>query len=208
VGAGADAVTAAILAGLHDLDVTVTPQVVSCDAGLSVAFDRGDVTVTSGTDVAYVETVNVAADAVQGSVLHCTVRFLLNGIDVGDGFVQTINVTVNDVTPPTVDCVLGPNPDGVIVPAPEAGFRTLVATDNVGVVGIYVKDNASTAVFGPYAPGTNIKLTQAPGSTPNVKPGTGEVDWKITIKGDAIIEAVDAAGNRTSITCLVPPPPK
>lgn len=208
VGSGADAVTAAILAGLHDLDVTVTPEVVACDTGLSLTFDHGAVTIPSGTDATYVETVNVAADATQGATLHCTVRFLLNGTDAGAGFVQTINVTVNDVTPPTVDCVLGPNPDGVIVPAPEAGFRTLVATDNVGVVGIYVHDNASTAVFGPYAPGTNVKLIQAPGATPSAKPGEGVVDWNIKLKGDAIIEAVDAAGNRTSITCLVPPPPK
>jgi hypothetical protein len=286
VGSGADAVTAAILAGLHDLDVTVKPEVVGCDSGLSVSFDKGAVTIPSGGDVSYVETVTVAAGATQGAVLHCTVRFLLNGTDAGDAFVERINVRVNDTTPPVVTvndqtveatspagavinypatavdnvdgaltptcvpppgstfplgntgvtctatdaagnkgsdtavmrvvdttapvvgCQLGPNPDGY-VPAPEAGFRTLTGTDIADAsVAIYVKDTASTAVFGPYASGTNVKLIQAPSSKPSAKPGAGAVQWIITLKGDAIIQAVDDSGNKASMTCLVPPPPK
>jgi hypothetical protein len=108
-----------------------------------------------------------------------------------------------------VKCQLGPNPSGKVVPAPEAGFRTLVATDNVDAhPQIFVRDNASSAVFGPYPSGTNVKLTQAPGATPSATPGSSAVDWDIKLKGDAIIEAVDASGNKASVTCLVPPPPK
>jgi hypothetical protein len=204
-----DAVTNAILEGLKNLDVTVKPEVVSCDSGLSVAFDKGEVTVQSGNSVGYVETIHVADDATQGATLNCTVRFLINGEPAGDAFTETIRVNVNDITPPTVGCDLGPNPDGHVVPAPEAGFRTLTGVDNVDTgVSIFVKDTASAATFGPYPSGTNIKLTQAPGATPSAKPGQGAVNWQIKLKGDAIIEAVDNVGNKATKTCFVPPPPK
>jgi hypothetical protein len=202
-----DAVTAAVLEGLQALDVTVEPEVVSCDPGLSVSFDKADVTVPSGSTVEYLETVEVAGDAEQGAVLQCTVRFLLDGTPGGDAFIETISVTVNDVTPPVVGCVLGPNPGGHIVPAPQAGFRTLTATDLVDEdVEITIRDTASDAAFGPYPDGTNIKLTQAPGATPQVTPGTGAVDWNVRLKGDAIIEAVDTSGNMATTICVVPPP--
>ena len=287
VPASPNQVTAAILAGLKNLDVTVAPEVVSCDPGLSVTFDKANVTVPSGNDAGFVETVNVAADAEQGATLHCTVRFLLNGTVGGDAFVEQITVHVNDVTPPvvtvddktveatspagaviaypataadnvdgplaptcappsgstfplgdttvtctatdaagnpgsdtatmrvvdttppTVGCVLGPNPAGHSVPASEAGFRTLTGVDVVDTdVEIFVRDTASSAVFGPYPSGTNIKLTQAPGATPQAKPGQGAVNWQITLKGDATVAAVDNFGNKATTTCFVPPPPK
>ena len=44
---------------------------------------------------------------------------------------------------------------------------------------------------------------------PDLKPGPGEVDWIITLNGDANVFAVDDAGNVSPIAvCLVPPPPK
>jgi cell shape-determining protein MreC len=68
---------------------------------------------------------------------------------------------------------------------------------------------AHRTVVGPNPNTTNIKLTQAPGSTPNVKPGSGVVDYKITLKGDAVITGVDNAQNTSAgVTCLVPPGPK
>jgi hypothetical protein len=42
-----------------------------------------------------------------------------------------------------------------------------------------------------------------------VKPGSGAVDIKVTLKGDARIVGVDNAGNASAgVTCLVPPGPK
>ena len=56
--------------------------------------------------------------------------------------------------------------------------------------------------------GLKIKLVQAPGATPNQKPGPGAVDWHITLKGDGSMYAVDASGNQSApVSCLVPPPP-
>jgi hypothetical protein len=284
----ADGVSAAILKGLHDLDVTVTPHV-TCDAGLSISYNHPSATVTSGTDAGFAETVNVAADATQGAVLHCTVDFWLNDAPAGAAFIQHVNVTVNDTTPPvvTVDdkTVEATSPAGAVITYPATatdnvdgpltptctppsgsqfalgttpvsctatdaagntgsdtatmrvvdttpptarcaptgnpadhtppatnpdGFYQIGATDLVDTaVDIYIHDTASSAVFGPYPAGTSIKLVQAPGVTPNVKPGTGSIDYKVTLKGDAVIVGVDNFGNASAgVTCLVPPGPK
>jgi hypothetical protein len=40
------------------------------------------------------------------------------------------------------------------------------------------------AVFGGFPSGTKIKLVQATDATPNQKPGVGDIDWRITLKGD------------------------
>ncbi|MFC0032108.1 VWA domain-containing protein [Micromonospora chaiyaphumensis] len=128
VGSAPDTVTAAILSGLRDLDVTVTPQVL-CDPGLSVGFDAPSKTQQSGTDVPFAETITVAGDASQGATLHCTVDFLLNGLPGGPAFVEHIAVTVNDVTPPTVvvddRTVEATSPAGAVITYPAS------ATDNV-----------------------------------------------------------------------------
>ncbi|MBY8874998.1 VWA domain-containing protein [Micromonospora sp. PLK6-60] len=291
VDSSPDTVTAAILDGLRDLDVTVTPTVVSCDPGLSVSFDAPSRTQQSGTDVPFAETIAVAADAAQGATLHCTVDFLLNGVSGGDAFRQQISVTVNDVTPPvvvvddqtveatgpagavinypatatdnvdgpltptcvpppgstfplgatlvtctatdaagntgsdtatmtvrdttppTTGCVPTNNPSGGNVPGsynPD-GFYQLTATDIVDpAVKVYIGDAADPSVkFGPFPAGTKIKLVQAPGAQSRVKDGTGDIDYKVTLRGDALITAVDFSGNVSSTAvCLVAPPPK
>ncbi|MEU2615426.1 VWA domain-containing protein [Micromonospora sp. NPDC007271] len=290
VGSAPDTVTAAILNGLRNLDVTVTPTVTSCDPGLSVSFDAASRTRQSGSDVPFAETITVAGDAPQGATLHCTVEFLLNGLSGGSSFVEQITVRVNDVTPPTVvvddrtveatspagavinypasatDNVDGPltptcapppgstfplgattvtctatdaagntgsdtavmrvvdttapttrcvptnNPSGGNVPGsynPD-GFYQLTATDVVDTtVDVYIGDAADPTVrFGPFPAGTKIKLVQAPGAQSRVKDGTGDIDYKVTLRGDAVITGVDDAGNRSTATCLVAPPPK
>lgn len=85
-------VSAAILSGLENLDVTVTP-VPTCDSGLSASYDAASKTVSSGTDVTFDETLTVAPNAPDGGVLHCTVDFLLNGIST-PGFQQTVDIMV------------------------------------------------------------------------------------------------------------------
>ncbi|SCF12218.1 HYR domain-containing protein [Micromonospora viridifaciens] len=290
VGSAPDTVTAAILNGLRNLDVTVTPTVTSCDPGLSVSFDAASRTQQSGSDVPFTETITVAGDAPQGATLHCTVDFLLNGLTGGPAFVEQITVRVNDVTPPTVvvddrtveatspagavinypasatDNVDGPltptcapppgstfplgattvtctatdaagntgsdtavmrvvdttapttrcvptnNPSGGNVPGsynPD-GFYQLTATDLVDPkVDVYIGDAADPSVrFGPFPAGTKIKLVQAPGAQSRVKDGAGDIDYKVTLRGDAVITGVDDAGNRSTATCLVAPPPK
>ena len=124
-----------------------------------------------------------------------------------------------DTTPPEAACSPTTNPSGNNIPPagdnPSSGqnpdgFYVLTASDAVDPdPEIFIHDSASSAVFGPFPNGTKIKLTQAPGSTPDVKPGAGDIDWKIKLKGDALLFAVDDSGNESDpISCLVPPPPK
>lgn len=202
-------VGAAILAGLQNLPAEVTANVV-CDDGLSITFEQElPQTVPSGEDVVLDEIITVAGDAAQGETLSCTVTFLINGTEAGPDFVQTVSIDVNDVTDPIVACGPGVNPDGKPVPGYQnAGFYQLAADDNVGPVSVTVTDTGSSASFGPYAPGTHIKLTQAPGATPSAVPFSGAVDWHITLKGDAVVTATDAAGNTATATCSVPPKKK
>lgn len=208
-GIPATGVGAAILAGLQNLPAEVTANV-ACDTGLGVTFDPAlPQTVPSGTDLVLDEAISVAGNAPQGSTLSCTVTFLVNGSDAGPDFVQTVSVHVNDVTAPTVACGPGVNPDGSPVPGYKtAGFYRLVASDNLPGVTVTVSDTGSSASFGPYAAGTYVKLTQAPGATPTAVPFSGAVAWQITLKGDARVTATDAAGNTASVICTVPPKKK
>ncbi len=206
VPSNANSVSDAILSGLKNLDVTIKPDVVSCDPGLTVAFAPTETTVPSGSTATFSETVTVASDAPQGSTINCSVRFLLNGVPGGDAFVQSVAVKVNDITPPSVECKDGPNPAGNTSPDTNANFWTLTSHDNVDpTVVILVRDSVSGTEFGPYAPNTNIKLVQAPGATPNVKPGSGAVNWQITVKGCAVLVARDASGNEATANCCARP---
>lgn len=205
-GVAAGDVSAAILAGLQNLDVTVAGSP-SCDPGLTIALSPASQTVQSGTNAVFGETITVAADAPQGATLECTVPFTLNGSDAGPAFTQTVSIDVNDVTAPTVSCPPGPNPAGHEPSASnEDGFFRMVASDNVDAsVPIYIKDLGSGTVFGPYPSGTTFKLTQAPGAPVTSKAFTGAVDRKFIFRGDAQLIATDAAGNTATATCLVPP---
>ncbi len=77
---------------------------------------------------------------------------------------------------------------------------------------IYVVDTGSGTVWGPFQVGTNIKYTEANGAPPKIKEmgsDTDAVDFHITGNGDAAVYAVDGSGNvSTTVSCLVPPPPK
>lgn len=205
-GVAAGDVSAAILAGLQNLDVTVAGAP-SCDPGLSVALSPASRTVPSGTDAVFDETITVAADAPQGATLECTVPFTLNGAHPGPELTQTVTIDVNDVTPPSVSCPPGTNPAGTEPAATnEDGFFKMIASDNVDAsVPVRIKDLGSGTVFGPYPSGTTFKLTQAPGAPVKAKDFTGEVAWKFTFNGDAQLVATDAAGNTATATCLVPP---
>jgi hypothetical protein len=205
-GVAATDVSAAILDGLHNLDVTVAGSP-TCDTGLSASLSPASLTVQSGTDAVFDETITVAANAAQGATLQCSVPFTLDGVAQGPEFTQSVTIKVNDVTAPTVSCPPGPNPAGTVPSADnEDGFFVMRATDNVDPsVPIYIKDLGSGTVYGPFPSGTTFKLTQAPGAPVKAKDMTGEVKWKFTFNGDAQLIATDLAGNTATATCLVPP---
>jgi hypothetical protein len=70
-------------------------------------------------------------------------------------------------------------------------------------------DSDASVNFGPFPSGTKIKLVQAPGGKPNIKPGAGDIDYKVTLRGDAKIVGIDNFNNVSApALCLVPPAPK
>lgn len=216
-------VSGAILDGLSNLPIEVA-MASDCSDPISVSFSPGTQTVTSGEPAFFFETISVnATPAQQGQTYECDDWATINGEPMteadGDVIYEHKVITVPDTTPPTAACTPTTNPSGRNVPAApgnggqgqnQDGFYQLLGRDIVDPnPQIFVTDDASGAVFGPFAIGTKIKLTQAPGATPSIKAGPGAIDWHITLKGDAIVTAVDAAGNVSApVSCRVPPPPQ
>ncbi|KRC48713.1 MULTISPECIES: HYR domain-containing protein [unclassified Nocardioides] len=100
--ANPDQVSNVILSQLQNLPAEVTHDV-SCDAGVSASLTAtSPTTVTSGGTVTYDETITLTGDAPQGDTVSCTVSFKVNGEVPGPEFVQTVDIAVEDVTPPVV----------------------------------------------------------------------------------------------------------
>jgi hypothetical protein len=208
-----------ILEGLQNLPITVTPVVEGClELGVSVQFFPPVVTVPSGDPAIFREVVTAAKDAKQCN--KCVVKF----IDGAGNVLGEQVIHVKDIEPPAVACTECANPAGKNVPGENRsanakskavnpdGFYLLSAKDNCDPSPmLWVGTKASPKLFGPFASGTTIKLTQAPGATPSIKPmggPTSAVPWHITLPTDAVVSSVDASGNVGVAVCLVPPPPK
>lgn len=139
--------------------------------------------------------------------------------DIADGFDLNAVVAIHSTCPSPVQatCLPTTNPAGGTVPPagtngpsqnPDGFYQIGVSSGTVGTVSLYISDTASNVIFGPFAPGTKIKLVQAPGATPTQRRGSGMIDWQIKLKGDAMVYGVDAFGNQGASTpCLVPPFP-
>ena len=96
-----DEVADTILSELQNLPAVVSHDT-TCDPGVSLSFDQPSKTVTSGDTTTFDETITLGGDAPQGSTVTCTTSFLVNGELPGPEFVQTVEIAVNDVTPPVV----------------------------------------------------------------------------------------------------------
>lgn len=117
--ANPDQVSDVILSQLQNLPAEVTHEV-SCDAGVTASLTAtSPTTVTSGGSVTFDETITLADDAPQGDTVSCTVSFKVNGQVPGPEFVQTVEIDVEDVTPPVVTVesrtVEATGPDGAVV---------------------------------------------------------------------------------------------
>ncbi|ANZ38871.1 hypothetical protein BBK82_25175 [Lentzea guizhouensis] len=100
---GSAEISEAILDGIGDLEVKITP-VPSCDEGLSVELDpAGPVTAPSGQDVRFAERFTVAGTAVPGSTLRCTIEFRLNNEqEAPPAYTQVVTVRVAGSAQPVV----------------------------------------------------------------------------------------------------------
>ncbi|MEU5718284.1 HYR domain-containing protein [Streptomyces sp. NPDC020403] len=106
-------VAEAIMEGFDNLPTSVGHRLDDCDPHLTVTLDPPLRQLTSGQTAHFAETIDVSADAPQGTTLTCTVQFLQGtqapGTDtVGPAavpdpdFQQQISIDVNDVNAPVV----------------------------------------------------------------------------------------------------------
>lgn len=208
-------IASSILSGISEVTVDVVADASDCSPNLDVSYVPPEFTNVAGpTTVDFQETIAVPDGTPVGDYT-CTVVFTASGGFLGT---QTITVHVPDLTPPTAACVETNNPSGKNVPTagPNAGksgqnpdgFYQVTASDaETGVASVVLQDTASDAAFA-LADGDKIKVTQAPGANPSMKPGAGDIDWQIKLKGDGLLVVTDNAGNVTQVTCLVPQPAK
>ncbi|MFD9866194.1 HYR domain-containing protein [Streptomyces niveus] len=109
-----DEVAQAIIDGFDNLPTSIGHQLDDCDPHLTVTLDPPTRQLTSGQTANFAETVDVSADAPQGTTLTCTVQFLQLGAQVpgtdalgpaavpDPEFQQRISITVNDINDPVV----------------------------------------------------------------------------------------------------------
>ncbi|MGW6449149.1 VWA domain-containing protein [Lentzea sp. NPDC055074] len=185
-------ISTAILDGIKDLDVRISP-VSRCDDGLGVALTPpGPVTAPSGQDVRFTERFTLAPDATPGSTLRCTVEFRLNNDqEARPGYVHTVEVQVADLARPLVriDDVTARAQDGTGTPityqatatdsqnraltpvcTPPSGTRfpigvttvTCTATDALGNTGT---DTAIVTITGDDPEGSRIWLVTPDGTS-------------------------------------------
>jgi Bacterial Ig-like domain (group 1) len=132
----------------------------------------------------------------------------LNGVD--DGASEPNDSAIKhwiDITPPTGSCTEGPNPAGHTSGRPEPEERP-----ESGRLLHPARDGQRRSESADLHPRQRKLRRVRPvlrRDDDQADPGTGEVDWKIKLKGDAQLFFVDASGNVSGpVTCLVPPPPK
>lgn len=167
--AGPSEVAATILSELQNLPAVVTHET-TCDPGVSLSFDQAAKTVTSGETTTFDETITLTGDAPQGTTVTCTTKFLVNGELPGPAFVQTVEIAVNDVTPPVVTVesktVEATGPSGAAVTYAAS------ALDNVDGPLTPTCTPPSGSVFALGATTTTCTATDAAGNTGT---GTGTI---------------------------------
>ncbi len=127
-----------------------------------------------------------------------------------------------DLTPPELTCTETTNPHGKNTP--PAGSTTLPGSkggqneDGFYLVEAFDELDETLEVwvsgFGPYLSGDKLKITEAPGVTPEEKKmgsdngQADEIAAHLMLDADPVVSVTDDSGNQTVIGCLVPPLPK
>jgi hypothetical protein len=178
-----------ILAALHNLPVTVTPQLRDCDSNLTVSLTPASRTVTSGDDATFTETVSVAAGAVPGSTLTCKVDFLLNGM-LSPGFTESITEHVPKVTPKITTTPSGSAPAGGNI----SDTATLSGGFNpTGTVTFQLFGPGDTTCSTPIATRTGAVSGGSASSGNIAAGGVGTYRWVAGYSGDASNNPVTSA---------------
>ena len=203
--------------------VDTTPPRIQCPGDITVTNNPGQCSGQATFAVSAFDDCSIASldcDNPSGSIFPPGVTTVnCTAVDrAGNTNTCSFTVTVLDRQAPLVACRPGTNPSGDNIPVagknPASGqnpdgFYQLLAEDNCDPnPTIYVMDSASPFVAGPFANGDLIKLTQSPGHT-SQDAAPPPVVAHVHLKGDALVYAVDAAGNTgAAVSCNVPPLPK
>ncbi|AXX31396.1 hyalin [Actinosynnema pretiosum subsp. pretiosum] len=155
-----DQVARAILDGVREVPVTVTPRTTSCDARLSVRNEPSSRTVTSGAKAEFAETVEVKPGTPAGTY-HCTVDYQVDGRSLG--FVERTKVHVPGVR---VGDATASEGDGqavftVSLDRPSPKPVTLRASTSDGSA-VAPGDYAATSQVLTFAPGETTKAVAVP----------------------------------------------
>jgi hypothetical protein len=196
--------------GAFEVQVAITPPSLSCPNNMVVTNDPGqcsavvNYTVTA-SDNCSVPT--VTEDFPSGmSFPKGTTTVHVTAVNAA-GLTNTcaFTITVLDKEPPLVMCQPAPNPSGKIPPPGKGGstgqnpggYYQLLAKDNCDPNPlIYVKDQGSTFVAGPFHNGDIVRVKHT-GGTPSSAPGTAPVVAIISLNGNGLTVAQDASGNVT-----------
>jgi hypothetical protein len=212
-------VTGAIIGGTgpdRDIDFAVSGQNAATATPNNVSLNA----TPNGASVDFVYTVpqDCASLGTDTITVSTTIASQLDSINVSKEWV--------DPVPPEVSCDPTVNPHGNKQPqAPgkggqgqnQDGFYQLNAEDpNLAncTVTLQVVDGDGFVFPGPFLPGDKIKYTQAGFAMQQQKKiGSGKgqagaVLYHLIGHGDLSVTGTDPSGNTTTVTCLVPPPPK
>ncbi len=127
-------------------------------------------------------------------------------------------------------CMETVNPSGNNTPAApgnggqgqnQDGFYTFGAKTLSGPAEVWIEDDGTGTIFGPFPSGVRVKYIEANGATPSITPmggnngngggngnGGNSVDYQIRGQGDALAVHFDEDGNKIQVSCLVPPFPQ
>ncbi len=226
--ATSDDIASAILEALKAIEVDVSMAsncATETNGAITTSFAPDSVTVTAGEGAVFTESIWVAPGAAPGTH-ECIDWALIDGAPMLDEFEELI-VETKRITVVAATCVETENPHGNNKPvAPgnggqgqnQDGFYQIGSTSGEAV---FVLDDGSGAVFGPFDDGTEIKYTEDDDAVPSSQAmgannGAGsngnnqgnDTDFHIIGNGDALVVYIDGFGNVTVTACLVPPPPK
>jgi hypothetical protein len=206
--------------------IDTTPPTMHCPGNIVATNDPG----FCSAKVSYTATAtdncgtvtNITEDFPPGSTFpKGTTTVHVTAVDnAGNPNMCSFTITVLDKEPPVVGCLPAPipgttnvvsgKPVGTATNSPP-GYYQLLVTDNCDPnPQIYIKDTGSRNVmFGPFHNGDIVRLKHA-GTTASQAPGTAPVVAVLSLKGNALNVAKDAAGNWTpdSKGCLMAVPPK
>ena len=208
-GASDDQVSDAILDGLQNLPVSVS-HTVSCDPGVNASLTPASQTGTSGDVFTFSETYGVNLGTLAGTY-GCTVKFLINAMDGGPGFTETITITVpapdlaiaktgpaqvtegTNITYTLTARNLGPTTaTGVTVSDPVPANSTFVSAS----AGCALAAGVVTCTAGTLAPGASQVFTIV------VKAGSGNTVVN-TATIDGLQDDPNAANNSATVTTQI-----